>query len=67
MWGRAVVWRERGEECGANLSLRKEKEGEGRRRGRREGGRKEERVTWRDERPYWLYVAKHPECISLCL
>lgn len=40
--GGAAVWRQR-RECGANLSLRKEKEGEGRRQGReggREGGRK---------------------------
>ena len=34
--------------------------GEEARKGRREGGRKEERVTGRDERPHWLYVSKHP-------
>lgn len=59
--------RGRAAECRANLSLRKEKEREGRGEGGKEGGREEMRITWRDERPHWPYVVKHPKCFSACL
>lgn len=56
-----------GESCGMAIGervrgqpLTEEGKGRGGEEARKEGGRKEERVTWRDERPCWLYVAKHP-------